>query len=208
MKTVNRLSGVWIYFRIRHAAFFVCVLCCLLLFCISASAAENNAWRFHYTWDDDTLYENGFIDGKIDSPSQESYLKPSYDDAFTQKLEEMELYPLLPYRLPDGYALTRVESHVPTEYLKWVFGAYDNNGKSLTISVHYIGAPRGAPTGLISKDERDPIIYERGGLTFYIVYNLKWLHAYWLDPPFKLFMGGEVSLEEIKMLIDSMFDRE
>lgn len=205
MKTLNRLPIVSIH---RHSTFFACIFACLSLFCISAGAAENNAWRFHYSWDDEYVYENGFIDGKIDSPSKESYLKTSYDDDFTKKLAEMELYPLLSYRLPDGYTLSRVESHVPTEYIKWVLGTYERNGKSLKISVFYDGAPAGAPTGRISKDERDPVIYERGGLTFYIVYNLKWINAFWLDPPFRLNMGGEVSLKEIKMLIDSMFDRK
>ncbi len=208
MKKLNWLYGIWIHSRIYHTAFFACMLFCLFSFYISVNAAGNNAWRFSYSWDDEIVYVKGFIDGKIDGPSRESYLKPNYDDDFTQKLQEMELYPLLPYKLLDGYTLSRVESHVPTEYLKWVLGAYENKGKSLTISVFYDGSSGSAPTGLISKDERDPVIYERGGLKFYIVYNLKWLNAYWLDPPFRLNMGGEVSLDEIKMLIESMFDRK
>jgi hypothetical protein len=146
--------------------------------------------------------------GNIAGLSHEGDFEPAFDDAFFRKLEEMEITPLLPSWMPDGFALKRVDSKIETEYYRWAMGSYTCGDRELMINI--IKDTSISPGGSlnIEKDERKPDIIEREGMKFYIVDNLGFTSVFWVDLPYTINIGGPVTRDELKQMINSMFDRK
>ncbi len=201
-------SGMKQYFRSRPAAFAACVLFLVILFGVAFNAAGWNMWRLIFSWDDETLEVRANIQGKITGRGYQNDLDPARDDAFFKKLDELDMTPLLPSRLPDGFALENMESKIETDYLRWVMGAYTCGERRLQISVDKNTAENAAGVWSVEKDEHKPEIYERGGIKFYMIDNLSRSGAHWVDPPYVLHLFGNVSRDELRQMIDSMFERQ
>lgn len=144
--------------------------------------------------------------GNIAWLGYENDLKPAFDDAFFQKLEELEITHLMPSWMPDGFALERVESKIERSHDRWAVGMYTCGDRQLRISVDkklsFDGNLR------IEKDERKPEIYERGGIKFFIMDNLQRAVVYWFDLPYRISITGHVTRDELKQMINSMFERK
>ncbi len=163
-------------------------------------------WRLFVSWDDETMKMRIDAQGMITGRGYKNDLEPASDDAFFQKLEEMDMIPLLPSRLPDNFVLERVESKIETEYNRWATGIYTRDDRQFLISVVKNVSENSGAIWSLQKDERKPEIYERGGINFYIMDNLGRSVAHWFDPPYVLNIGGHLSRDELKHMIDSMFE--
>ncbi len=202
------LSGIKKRFRLRPISIASCAFLLILLSVVAIDAMGFNIWHFLYRWDDEELDVQGTFQGKINGEGRENYLRPCKNDAFFQKLAELELYPLMPYRWPEGFSLKKVEGKVEDEFFRWALGSYENGQRLLNVSVDKYSVSSGAFSGAINKDEREPEIYDRGGLRIYIVHNLSRIVAYWLDPPYMVNIGGDISREELGQTLHSMFERK
>lgn len=193
-------------FRFHPAFFAVFTLLFVFLLSFVYSAMGYNAWRFFVSWDDETMKIVFSKQGNITWRENKYYLKPAIDDAFFQKLEELELTTLMPSWMPDGFTLERADSKIERTHDRWAIGMYTCGDRQLQIGV-FKDISFGCNMW-IEKDEREPEIYERGGITFYIMDNLKRAVVQWFDPPYKINICGHVSREELKQMIDSMFVRK
>lgn len=193
-------------FFLRPASLVACVLFCVLLFNFSNDAEGFNVWHLLFSWNDETMKMELDMQAKLIGNNVD-YLNHTQTDVFFQKLEELEIAPLLPTWMPEGFAMERVESKIETEYYRWAVGAYSYGDRDLLISV--VKNTSKNPGGIMSleKDERKPDIFERGGIKFYIMDNLSRTRAYWYDPPYMIDISGHVTREELRQMIDSMFER-
>ncbi len=193
--------------RLRfHPVFFAAfTLLFIFLFGFVFHAMGYNVWRFFVSWDDETMKIVFSKQGNITWHDNEYNLKPSIDDTFFQKLEELEITTLMPSWMPDGFALERVDSKIERSHDRWAVGMYTYGDRQLQIAV--IKDISFGCNMWIEKDEREPEIYERGGMSFYVMDNLKRAVVQWFDPPYKISMTGHVSRDELKQMIDSMFVR-
>ncbi len=202
------LSGVKKRFRLRPAAIAACALLLVLLFGVAFHAVGMNMWRLFVSWDDDTMKMRIDAQGKITGRGYKNDLEPALDDAFFQKLEEMDMIPLLPSRLPDGLMLERVESKIETEYMRWATGIYTRDDGQFLISVVKRITERSGGNWSLQKDDRKLDMYERGGINFYIMDNLSMSRVFWIEPPYIIDIAGHVSREELRQMVDSMFERK
>jgi len=195
-------------FRLRPVIIAAFILLLVLLFGVVLHAVGINVWRLIVTWDDETMEMRMDTQGRIIRRGYVNDFDTACDDAFFQKLEELEITPLLPSRLPDGFVLELVESKIETEYCRWALGTYTLGERLFHISVEKNVVRGSGGITFIEKDEREPDIYERGGVNFYVIDNLKRSGAFWFDPPYFLNISGHLSRDEIKQMIDSMFERK
>lgn len=167
-----------------------------------------NVLRLFVSWDDETMKVRFDAQGNIDWHGYESGLEPAFSDAFFQKLEEIEMKPLMPSWMPEGLALERVNGKIETEYYSWAVGTYSCGDRDLLISVVKNISKNPGTISSLEKDEREPDIFEQGGIKFYIMDNLSRAHAFWYDPPYMVEITGLVTREEIRQMINSMFERK
>ncbi len=193
-------------FRFYPTFFAAFTLLFLFLFGFVFHAMGYGIWRLSVSWDDETMEVRISTQGNITWQAYECNLKPAIDDAFFQKLKELEITPMMPSWMPDGFALERVDSKIERSHDRWAVGIYTCGDRQLLIAV--IKDISFGCNMWIEKDEREPEIYERGGIRFYIMDNLKRAVVQWFDPPYKISMTGHVSRDELKQMIDSMFVRK
>ncbi len=193
--------------RLHPIRFSVCTLLTILVLGLVFHAMGYGVQRLFVSWDDETMKISFNAQGNITLHGYESDLEPAIDDAFFQKLEELEMMPLMPSWLPDGFTLKRVESKIVTEYMRCAAGVYSCGDRDLLIFVTKTTIMNSGGILSLEKDEREPDIFEQGGIKFYVMDNLSRGHAYWYDPPYEVEITGHVTREEIRQMINSMFER-
>ncbi len=200
-------SGLAVREKRFHPVFFAALtMLFIFLFGFVFHAMGYNLWSLSVSWDDETMEVRITTQGNITWQGYQYNLKPDFDDAFFQKLEDLEITPLMPSWIPDGFALEQVESKIERSHDRWAVGMYTCGDRQLRIGVckdHYFGCNM-----WIEKDEREPEIYDRGGIRFFIMDNLKRAVVQWFDPPYEINICGHVSRDELKQMIDSMFVRK
>lgn len=63
-----------------------------------------------------------------------------------------------------------------------------------------------SPTGIYEKDDRAVELYECGGVTHYILGNLSSMTAAWINGPVEYCLAANLSSDEIKELIQSIYE--
>ncbi len=201
----NGFAGKKKHFRLRPAAFVASVLVIVLLFGVTINAVGFNVWRLIFQWNDETMEMEIAMRGR--TRGYEDYLTKAYTDDFFRKLEEMDMTPQLPPKPPDGYVLEQVDGKIETDYMRWVIGSYKFGERQFAISVEKNTLDNSNGIRYVEKDERKPDIYERGGIKYYIIDNLSRSLAFWIDPPYIINISGHVTREELRQMIDSIYER-
>ena len=62
-------------------------------------------------------------------------------------------------------------------------------------------------SGNIYKDEGDPIPYEAGGITHLLTTNAGRAVVLWANGPAECFINGAVTMDELKQMIDSIYEQ-
>lgn len=202
------LSSAKKNYRIRSIPFAVCALLMVFLFGLIFQASGMNMWRLIVSWDNETMEMKENKNGWKMRQEYESDIDPVFDDAFFLKLGEMEMHPLLPSWMPEGFVLERLESKIETDYYRWALGTYTHGDRQFLISVVKNVSENSAGVWSIEKDERMPDIFEQGGIKFYVMDNLSRSHAFWFDLPYTISVAGHVTRDELKQMINSMFVRK
>jgi hypothetical protein len=195
-------------FRFHPVLFISLTLFFVILLGLVFQAMGFNMWSLLVSWDDETMKVSFYVPESIKSNGIESGLEPAVYDAFFQKLDEFKMTPLLPYRFPEGFTLKRVESKIESDYLRWVVGSYLYGDRNLQVLIYMNTLKNTAGFLNIEKDEREPDIFDLGGIRFYVMDNLNNASAFWYDPPYNVQITGRVTRDEIKQMIDSIFIRK
>ena len=195
------------HFGLRPAAVISFVLLIVLLLGTTIDAFGFNIWQLLHRINGEQMNMEIALHGKIKGSQYVPGFGGSEEDDFHKKLAELRMEPRLPANLPKGFMLERAESGAGGADLKWVLGTYTNRGQLLQISVYQSAMANGSFDYSFEKDERELDVYDRGGIRFYIMDNLTETCAYWVDPPYSLSLGGDVTREELLQTIDSIFER-
>jgi hypothetical protein len=203
----NASAGAKRRFFIRPAALVACVLFCVLMFRVSNDAVGFNVWDLLFSWNDEFMKMELDMQAKLTGNNNVDYLNHIQTDAFFKKLEELEITPALPTWMPDGFTLEHVDSMVESESYRWAMGSYscDDSDLMILVAKNTSKDPGGAIS--LEKDEREPEIFEQGGIKFYIMDNLSRSRVFWYDPPYMINISGHVTREELRQMIDSIFER-
>ena len=140
------------------------------------------------------------------SSEEEAVTEPAVgDDLEYTSLQDMLKrngipHDMIPTWIPEGYKLERIEKDVTP--LQEVYRAtYLNGRKNLSIRVRsYL---EGDPDK-IEINENLLETYEISGVQYYIFSNMDQLQAVWITGSYQCNISGDLSIEEIKQMIDSI----
>ena len=139
--------------------------------------------------------------GEVDTltPPRKQYL------SFEAALEDFGLPELLPSYIPEGYSFYQAER---VDLVSWEdLSVLYTNGEEQFLQFSYSRtAPDAVVSSIVEKDDTPVELYERDGVTYYFVSNLGYESVNWkTDELTECRVGGFVSREELKAVIDSMY---
>lgn len=113
---------------------------------------------------------------------------------------------LIPTWYPEGFEAFEPEDNSIEDYVNSVYCQYINkeeNRSYLAMVSQYYDSSSIEST-VYEKDETEVEIYEHNGKNFYIMSNLDSETATWSDGTFKIDIVGQLTVDEIKQIIDSI----
>ena len=107
---------------------------------------------------------------------------------------------IVPTWIPDGFVVDEIEK-APTPIQEVYSVRYKKDDKKLLIQVRtYLSSDIQN-----NEIESEPIdIYSRAGIDFYIFENLDQLRALWFIDSYECFISGDITIDELKLMIDSI----
>lgn len=166
---------------------------------LTASAfGWEDIWNAVAKWAKETF---SFVSGEDTQVSEPSPKNIKQYDSLQQALEATDQeFDFVPTWIPDGYTLDDItidESPVQKVYI----ALYSNGAKFLKIVVrsHMEG-----DLEINEKSDQTVEIYEASGVTCHIFSNLEQLRAGWIKDSYECYISGDLTIEEIKMMIDSI----
>ena len=125
---------------------------------------------------------------------------------FQYTLAEAGINPdIIPAWLPDGFVLEDIDSTIsPSKQLYTAFYMHkeDATGKKnlrMTVCTYKKGSPLHHQF-----DGKILEVYSSAGIDFYIFSNNGWFCAAWMTGPYECSIGGLITLEQLKQMIDSI----
>ena len=166
---------------------------------VSAEAFGVDIWDKFACWTNEIFH---FTDAGTPSegttPAQEHNLElRSLEDALAQyEITEK----VAPRWLPDGYTCENLLVKESPKEIS-LHAVYKNNDTELIISIRQT---IGIEANQIEKSEDLIEIYTVNGLDYYLFSNNSTLQAAWVIGEFECIIGGKITLEELKAMIDSI----
>ena len=110
---------------------------------------------------------------------------------------------IVPTQIPDQYFLDEITVRETPEKSIYIatYANYENDQEDLFISVQ-IFLPSDA--GRVQANEDILEVYETNGTKYYIMRNNARLKAIWLTDSYECLIAGDLTIEEIKVMIDSI----
>lgn len=183
----------------RKLASAAAVLALLIFIPISARAITlEEMWDIFARWAKETF---SFVSGESTEVSE-----PMSDDQreFTSLQEMLHAHKrdasIAPTWIPEGFILDKIEKD--SSPMREIYTVrYMNGNQKIRIQV----------TTYLSEDirnhevENDSLeIYIHNGIDYYIFKNVDQFRVFWMVDSYECYIAGEVSLDEIKMMIDSI----
>lgn len=106
----------------------------------------------------------------------------------------------VPTYIPPGFSLEEIEKDVnPMQQI--CLATYVNGEKYLRIRVcNYLEAD----PEYVEVDEDILEIYSAGGVDYYVFNNMDEMHAIWTKDSYQYYISGDISIDEVKDMIDSI----
>lgn len=183
--------------RYRVLVTVAATMALLLALMIGAQAAGFDIFGALARWTAETFH--------FTSPAQETEVSPYYEP-LRQILEDNGiLWELAPKWYPEGFVALEPEVWEDKRSTTVVGIFKDEEGKEFTISITLNADPARQSEMTYEKDDALVEVYTSGGRTFYILANLEDATlAVWSDGGLTENIRGELSVEEIKRIIDSI----
>lgn len=190
LEVMNRRPRQWMRRLTAAAAAIAVVVVCS----VTASAFGFDIWETIVKWTQETLHLGSGSDVGVFSEAEK-------DTSLQDVLLDYNITELLaPTWFPEGYELSDIiTDETPMRLI--IFAVYQNGQKE--IQVHIKGYLNGDPQQV---ERSDSLIetYESNGITYYIFSNYDQLRAVWTTGIYECYISGELTVEEIKSMIDSI----
>lgn len=191
----TRIAMPWV----RRLAAAAAVLALVIVLPISAKALTfGELWDIIACWAKETF---SFVSGEDTEYSEPT---PDHKDEY-YTLQELlasckHRSDIVPTWIPDGYVLEKIEQDITP--LKEVYRAQYLNGDSeLMIRVHtYLSDDNYS----FEIEEGNPEIYTVSGTDYYLLINKDQITVAWVADHYQCSISGDLTLDEIKMMIDSI----
>ncbi len=183
----------------------------LMLASVAAAAAGYNLWGLLAQW---TAEQMTLAPGQIDYMDPDDLHIPEEPGEYASIQEALSAYgmnrPVVPRRLPEGFVLADlvVDGRTFDDSIVF-FAAYSRGEDVLTIQINvYLERENREHDsfGNFQKDEGDPVPYEAGGVTHLLATNAGRPVALWASGPAECAVSGDVTMEELKAMLDSIYE--
>lgn len=184
---------------LRCAAVIAVVMAVLFAATTTAEAFGVNVWDKFAVWTREFFsFSNGTEETQ---PTEPDKTDPVAYSELQKALDEYEIeQKLAPTYLPAGYVHKDILMMDSPKEIS-IQAVYENNDKELIIYIHQIIG--GAPLK-IEKSEDLIEIYTVNGVDYYIFSNMETTQAAWSVGEFECLIIGDISVEEMKGMIDSI----
>lgn len=166
---------------------------------LTAKAFHIDIWSKLASWTKDIFqFAENPQDTIVEEPEKKyntelKSLQDSLDDnAITEKL--------VPTWMPEGYKNTDLRVASTPKVLN-IYAIYEKDGLELIVKIR---RTIGVPANQVEKNDDLFEVYAVGGIDYYIFSNNVTLQAAWSIGEFECTIGGNVTLEEMKAIIDSI----
>lgn len=193
-KTNSRTPARWLHTLAATAA----VIAVILLTSVTAKAFGWDLWDAVIKWTEDTFHISIGDSGDTGAPNNDG------DLLYTSLQEALDSAgvdtPLAPSYFPQGYSLKSIT--IDQTPLQKIYRATYQNGDivlRITVREHIASDPEYIEQGegLIER-------YEALGIKYYIFSNNDKTRAVWINGSYECYISGNLSVEELKMMIDSI----
>ena len=165
---------------------------------ITASAFGVNIWEVFVQWTEETFHFRGNSDQEPSAPEKEN------NQDYQSLQEALDLYkittPLVPKWIPQGYELHSVK--VNASPAQEVFlGIYLKDDQMLKVQIkQYLDSDpeQIEQSGTLLEE------YESGGIIYYFFEDDPMLQAVWTNENFECYISGELTIDEMKQIVDSI----
>jgi len=201
----------WRWMWVGRAA---ALLAALLMLVTVAAAAGCELWGLLALW---TSEQITLAPGQIDYMDPDDLHIPEEPGEYASIQEALSAYgfdrPVVPRCLPDGFTLENLVVDDRTRGCGSIvfFAAYCRGEDRLIqqVEVYLEQENREQDNfGHFQKDEGNPIPYEAGGVTHLLATNAGWPVALWANGPAECAISGDITMEELKAMLDSIYERQ
>lgn len=173
------------------------VLVIVIIGTVSANAFGFNLWNAIARWTQETFHFGDTV--RDDREPMEEYLVST--TSLQESLEENGDNPdVAPKGIPEGFEMTDLTVDVrPKQRVYRARYDCDDRQFKIAISSYVDSRPR-----QFEQSEDVVEVYEKDGTLYYIVSNFDQMQAIWVDETYECYISGDVTVEELKLMIDSI----
>lgn len=113
---------------------------------------------------------------------------------------------VVPTRYPEGYELTYIYTKVLENSAK-IRATFKNGDKEFCFSIRHFDTTEDAAKADVEKDDESVELYTVEDITHYIFSNVEVTKVTWINNSTVCSLSGTLSTEEIKFMIDSIYER-
>ena len=181
------------------AAVLAIVLILVVGTSVTAEAFHVDIWGKFATWTKEIFQFTDNPQGTTAPNPEQEYnaeLKSLQDALNDHKVAEK----LVPTWMPDGYKSKDLKVMDSPRVLN-IYATYDKNDETLIIKIRQT---IGVQAEQVEKNDDLLEVYVVDGVEYYIFSNTETLQAAWSIGEFECIIGGKITLEEMKRMIDSI----
>lgn len=182
----------------RRLVSAVAVIAVIIAGSMTASALGYNIWEVVVQWTQETfcfVREQGPAPTAPEKDNHQEY--HSLQDALVKNEIAVQL---APQRFPEGYELTDIKVKASPSWEMYL-AIYSKGDQEIKVQIkRYLGAD---PQQI---EQSDLLIeaYESDGIVYYLFDNFEQLRAVWMVENFECYISGELTLTEMKAIVDSI----
>lgn len=160
-------------------------------------------------WTDETFHFSASSQNEADSYTDiQNSTDQSPDGEYTSLQDALDACGIkqnvIPQQLPNGFELANVSVYSLPSQVE-IEAMYTSNDRIFSLTIFRYNSPDVVGQTIFEKDSEDMILYDKNGITYYIMSNNQQLTAVWM--PQELLtctITGDLSIEEIENLLDSV----
>ena len=179
-------------FRPRKILVVAAVLILMFGGMLTAQAAGVDVFGAIGRWTEETFHFDIVQDNDRTSLFQETATQAKIPQDF------------VPTWVPDGFEGAEPQVDTVENYMTSIICVYSNQEKTYSVDIEHYYNKADIETLVIEKNDTNVCSYESNGKTFYIMSDMEYLTATWTDGTFVETISGQLSMDEIKTIIDSI----
>lgn len=170
---------------------------------VVSQAFNISIWDYFVQWGEETFSLKANKNEKADFKYELSEVTSKEYSSFEKAIEELNVQVMIPKYIPKGYVLQNVQVTKSSNRID-IIGVYLNDDKLFSYSIQILEKDSIGVSKDYEKDNETLEIIKINHIKYYLMSNLEVRQAVWNISNVVYTISGNLSTEEIKMIINSM----